>query len=177
VPGSTQLFEKYPNPIFIETGTYHGEGIEYALQAGFKNVRSVELSEPLYQMCVEKFKNSPNVNLYCGSSSEKLWEMIADVPEQITFWLDAHYSDSSTVKGSEFSPILRELEIIAKHPIKTHTILVDDVRDMGTVFFDFVTRDEVIKKIIAINPHYSITYENWTQGDKIFYNDILVAKV
>jgi len=46
------LFEKYPNPVFIETGTYHGEGIQYALQAGFKNVRSVELSEPLYQMSV-----------------------------------------------------------------------------------------------------------------------------
>jgi hypothetical protein len=72
---------------------------------------------------------------------------------------------------------MRELEIIAKHPIKTHTILVDDVRCMGTVYFDFVPRDEVIKKIIAINPNYSIHYENGEQGDNIFHDDIMIAKV
>lgn len=177
MPGSSEMFAKYPNPVFIETGTYHGEGIQAALQAGFKSIRSVELSDSLYHMCVEKFKNFPNVKLYYGSSPEKLWEMIADVSGPITFWLDAHYSDSSTAKGSELSPILKELEIIDRHPVKTHTILVDDVRDMGTVYFDFVTRDEVIKKIMAINPNYSITFENWMTGDRIYYNDILVAKV
>jgi hypothetical protein len=101
MPGSTQLFKKYPNGFFIETGTNHGEGILQAIQAGFKNIRSVELSDTLYQMCIEKFKNFPNVKLYFGNSTEKIWEMIADINEPITFWLDAHYSDSTTAKGPE----------------------------------------------------------------------------
>jgi hypothetical protein len=177
MPGSTQVFSKYPNSVFVETGTYHGEGILYALQAGFKNIRSVELFDKLYHMCLEKFKNFPNVKLYQGNSSEKLWEMIANINEPITFWLDAHYSDSSTAKGPEFSPIIKELEVIKRHPINTHTILIDDIRDMGTMHFDFVTREQVIEKLMEINPNYTISYENGLNGDMIFYNDILVAKI
>jgi len=177
MPGTSQIFSKYLNPVFIETGTYYGEGIVYALQVGFKNIRSVELSDKLFQICLDRFKNFPNVKLYHGNSSEKLWEMIADINESITFWLDAHYSDSSTAKGPEFSPIIKELDIIKRHPIKTHTILIDDIRYMGTMYFDFVTREQVIDKIMEINPHYTITYENSIFGDQIFYNDILVAKI
>lgn len=176
MPGSAQIFSKYPNPVFVETGTYYGEGIVYALQAGFKNIRSVELFDKLYSICLEKFNNIPNVKLYQGNSSEKLWEMIADINQPITFWLDAHYSDSSTAKGPEFSPIVKELDIIKRHPIKIHTILIDDIRDMGTMFFDFVTREQVIAKIMEINPEYTITYENGVHADRIFYNDILVAR-
>jgi len=175
--GTAQLFSKYLNPVFVETGTYYGAGVQQALLAGFKDIRSVELSENLYKMCLEWFKKIPNIRLYHGNSSEKLWQMIADINEPITFWLDAHYSDSSTAKGPEFSPIIKELDIIKRHPIKTHIILIDDIKDMGTMYFDFVTREQVIEKIMTINPDYTITYENGVHGDRIFYNDILVAKI
>ena len=172
------VFSKYLNNYFVETGTYQGLGVSLALEAGFKYIRSVELSDSLYMECLEKFKNYLNVKLYHGNSSEKLWEMISDIHEPITFWLDAHYSDSTTAKGPEFSAVMKELEIIKKHPIKSHTILIDDVRDMGTPYFDFVAKEHVIEKILEINPNYKISYENGSVSDNnILYNDVLVARV
>ena len=44
MPASVELFKKYPNPVFIETGTCHGIGVQMALDAGFKYVFSIELS-------------------------------------------------------------------------------------------------------------------------------------
>jgi hypothetical protein len=44
MPASVELFQRYLNPVLVETGTYLGEGIRHALAAGFASVRSVELS-------------------------------------------------------------------------------------------------------------------------------------
>lgn len=170
------VFSKYLNNYFVETGTHQGLGVSLALEAGFQNIRSIELSPDLYQLCVSKFQNYQNVKLFLGNSSEKLWEMIHDINEPITFWLDAHCGIARTM-GLGSSQVLNELEILKKHPIKSHTILIDDVRDMGGVHFDFVTKDQIISKIMEINPHYTISYENGSVDDnKIFYDDILVAK-
>lgn len=68
------------------------------------------------------------------------------------------------------SPILQELEAIKNHPIKNHTILIDDVRMFGTRDFDGVTLDQITDKLREINPNYSIFFEKGYQA-----NDILVA--
>ena len=170
------LFEKYKanKNVFVETGTYYGLGVSLAIAAGYKQVASVELSPALYKSAVRMFNDRPQVMLYYGTSENRLWEMIKDINEEIVFWLDAHFADG--IMGPEKSPILKELEIIDRHPIKTHVIMIDDVRDMGTEHFGFVTRDEVIQKITEINPSYKIVYEDGSVDEThIFPKDILVA--
>lgn len=172
MPSSLKLFKKFPNNVFVETGSFEGRGINWALKSGFDIIKSVELSHEYYEKCVNKFKDNKNVFLFEGSSDDLLWSMIKDIDTPITFWLDAHYSGVTKVKGNEKSPIIKELNIIKRHPINTHTILIDDVRDMGTYKFDWVTIAQVKNKLKQINPDYHI----W-QHDGVVKNDIIVAQL
>ena len=45
MPSKVENFKKYPNPVFVETGSLMGDGIQQALEAGFQKVISIELSE------------------------------------------------------------------------------------------------------------------------------------
>ena len=38
--GSAAVFSKYPNPVFIETGSHTGDGIQFAIDAGFQTIIS-----------------------------------------------------------------------------------------------------------------------------------------
>ena len=84
------LFEKYVNPIFVETGTYKGDSVQEALDVGFKKVYTIELDDGRYEKCVKRFANNPNVHLYHGDTLEILPKVLELVDERATFWLDAH---------------------------------------------------------------------------------------
>jgi hypothetical protein len=175
MPASVDLFKRHPNTVLVETGTYLGDGVKAALAAGFAIIRSVELSNDLFEKNAARFAAHTQVKIYHGSSEEQLWNMISDIREPITFWLDAHYSGGITVKGSEMSPILKEIAIIGRHPIKTHTILIDDRRQVGTADFDFVTEEQIHAVIRAINPAYRFSNETGSDAHAMFLNDIIVA--
>jgi len=104
--------------------------------------------------------------LHCGSSADLLWDIIKSIDEPITFWLDAHYVET---------PILQELVAIKSHHIKTHTILIDDVRLFGGNgdWGRNISIDTVIQYGLAINNQYNISYEPNFCGPK----DILVFKI
>ncbi len=169
---TTEVFAKYPNRYFIETGTYLGDGVANALSAGFPYVYSIELGEELHRNCCARFSETPNVKLFLGDSSVALPAVLAEIDAPATFWLDGHFSNGITVKGSTNTPLLGELEQIAQHPIKTHTLLIDDIREVGTPNFDNITLEMILEKIKAINPDYQISYE-----DGHCPNDVLVAIV
>jgi hypothetical protein len=159
-----RFFEKYPNSIFIETGSCIGDGIQLALYAGFKTIYSIELAPSLHQHCVDRYKDCHNVHLIFGDSKILLEELLKDIEEPVTFWLDAHASGGETV-GGPITALFKELEAIGKHSIKTHTILIDDIRCWGC-------NEQLIEILCNINPKYNITFE-----DGFIPNDILVAKV
>jgi hypothetical protein len=148
-----------------------------ALASGFAEIRSVELSKDLHAKAVKRYAGRGNVRLYCGTSEDQLAAMIADLREPATFWLDAHYSAGITAKGPENSPVIKELRIIGAHPIKTHTILIDDRRQVGTADFDFTTEEQIRSAILAINPAYVISYDTGSTDRPIFKDDIIVARV
>lgn len=164
-------FKKYPNNILVESGTYQGDGIQDALDAGFKNVISYEIAPQLFLQANNRFRNNPNVLIYM-KPSQTMFDEIKDINEPITFWLDGHYStgNSATTFYQVYCPLLLELDQIAKHHIKTHTILIDDVRYFGHPDFNYITKQEVIDKLLAINPNYQIRYENG-----VIENDVMVA--
>ncbi len=164
------FFNGFKNRHFVETGSYEGEGIDKALSAGFEEIHSIEISEEYYLQCKEKFKKSPNVHLFLGDSATVLEDVIREIVEPITFWLDGHFSGGGTGRGETNTPILGELEAIRRHPVKTHTILIDDVRLFGTSEFDEIPLQAILDKIYEINPRYRISFATGYQA-----RDILIA--
>ncbi|MEK6832818.1 MAG: hypothetical protein AABY32_02130 [Nanoarchaeota archaeon] len=115
---------KFPNDIFIETGSLVGKGIKNALKYGFKEIHSIEILKTNYDICVKLFKDDKRVNLYLGDSAETLPYVLKNIKNKVTFLLDAH--------GPCFKcPILKELKIILDHSnligVK-HTIIIDDAK-------------------------------------------------
>ncbi len=182
------VLSKYKNMYFVETGTYLGDTVNNALKIGFNNIYSIELSEDLYVQNIEKYQNNKNVSLFCGDSSKILFDVIKNINSKITFWLDAHYSGGNTVKGKKNCPIINELNLIKKHKLKNHIILIDDIRLFGknyllhedlvslseekknTCLFIDIEEDYIKEKIMQINKKYQFRYENGNKN-----NDILVA--
>lgn len=158
------LFLKYPNPIFIETGCMGGDGIQQALNEGFTSIYSIELLPEWYNHCVERYKDVSGVRMMPGDSAVVLEKLMKLIDQPVTFWLDAHIGTSST-------PLLTELDTIKKHHIKTHTILIDDLRSWKKKYHGFDTT-MLRAKLLEINPEYRIVFEDGYRPD-----DILVAVI
>ncbi len=165
-------FLLHSNRVFVESGTFNGDGIFYAILSGAKEIHSIDLSPKYYYHAKERFQNNDNINLYLGDSGKQLYDIIKNIDEPITFWLDAQFCGGDTAFNGKITPILDELEQIKQHHINTHTILIDDVRQFGTWYFDYITKEQLIEKIFEINPNYSISYT-----DGFVQDDILIAEV
>jgi hypothetical protein len=176
MPAEANFFKKWTKNYnyFVETGSYIGDGIQFALDAGYKNILSIEVVEEYYQKCVKRFGSCPNVRLFLGNSTDLLNEMVCHINDEITFWLDGHYfgTETNLPAGTKLSPIEIEIDMISKHPVKTHNILIDDVRLWETEYK--INKQNVIDKIKTINSNYIITFET---GHWSLPNDILVARV
>jgi hypothetical protein len=122
------VFKEFVNPVFVETGSYMGDGIQQALDAGFKRVISIELSDKYYEICRSRFSGDSRVSLVKGDSALVLFDAIKDVKERITFWLDGHHSCGDTALGVHWAPLIQELDAIKMHSRNDHTILIDDMR-------------------------------------------------
>lgn len=110
-----------------------------------------------------------------GDSSKDLWALIKDIDAPMTFWLDAHIFPPRP-DGGKNCPLIEELEQIKRHPIKTHTILIDDMHCCGSQAFDYLTQDDFIAKLLEINPNYHISFV--PRGDAGEYPvNVLVAQV
>lgn len=170
-----QGFFDFPNQIFVETGTYGGTGVQKALDAGFTEVRSIELDENNFRYSQQRFAHKANVKLFKGDSSLDLWNVIKDIDQPITFWLDAHVFPPRQ-DGGKNCPLLEELDQIKLHPIKNHTILIDDMHCSGTEAFDYLTIDDLKKKLLEINENYTISFV--PGGDEGEYpENVMVARI
>lgn len=123
--------------IFVETGTSSGAGVQRALDVGYDEVRSVELSDRWYRYSLDLYRDDSRVKLYCGRSEEYLAKMVQDVDRCVVV-LDAHPSGPQTAghddlmdKGidSEYHQdniLVKECEILVSVSGNRHMILVDD---------------------------------------------------
>lgn len=159
-------FGKYKKDhrIFIETGTYKGDGCRIADQAGFEIMHTID---PIF------YRDSPlpgNCKRWVGKSVDILPKILEEIKEPALFWLDGH---SQLLPGEEECyPLLDELKIIATHEIKTHTILIDDILILThpdvTGWPLFWITDELLK----INPKYAIE-----RLPNPINNNLLIAQV
>jgi hypothetical protein len=123
-----QLAGQFGVRTMIETGTYRGDTVAAAL-ANFDTIYSIELADELFTAACARFVNNTKVKLHHGNSSTELPKILTYVQQPALFWLDAHYSGGCTACGDLETPIVRELETIAAHPISGHVILIDDARE------------------------------------------------
>jgi hypothetical protein len=165
-----QLFKKYKgnHKLFFETGTHKGDGVQNALNMGFEEAVSIEILPEFYKRCVERFKDKikeNKVHLFLGDSNERMEEMLVLVKEPSLIFLDGHFSDGN--------PLWGELEILKNHPIKTHTIIVDDIPNY------FGDGKIVKEKLLEINPNYTLVYEDSLNSGtgKIHINHNLTAYI
>ena len=171
----TSILPKYINPVFIETGTYQGDGVETALALGFQKIISIELFEELFIPVKEKFINNDKVTILNGDSGIILGDVIKNINEKITFWLDGHiFPNQEIILGVKACPLIDELSHIANHSIKEHVIMIDDMSSLpkGGIYktTDF-SRKDIEKAISNINPNYQIYY--FDRGG----TDVLIASL
>lgn len=171
---SLQLFQRYKNDadIFIETGTFSGNGINNALMAGFKKIYSCDINFEYVKNANEKFKNQ-NVMIINKPSKEALQIFFNEINERCVIFLDGHFmpydendkkrgfGEDTIQDGLPPCPLLEELDIISNHHIKDHVILIDDFQCFGTWVFGEITIDQINEKIYTINQDYQpVIYGN-----------------
>lgn len=159
--------------IFVETGTYMGQTVELLKDLpDFSEINSIELNEELANLAKIKFADDEKVKIWQGDSIDVLQTIISKTNEPMTFWLDAHASGNIKGGRSGGSPVLDELKAIKASPIKTHTIMIDDVRLFGSAEWSYVKLEDALKLIEEINPNYKISFL-----DGQVKNDILCASI
>ena len=159
------LFQKYKKKFFIETGTHKGGSVVKALDVGYEKIMSVEPFDEDYNFCVERFKNNPEVRLFHGYSEDLFAKMMQEVDEPATIFLDAH--KNSWFEGGTL-PLSAEIEVLKNHPIKTHTIIVDDY-EHGAQGMKCVSN--VIIEIDKINSKYRFEAIRRANGISVAYLD------
>ncbi len=172
-----QGFHQFKKRIFVETGTYGGDGVQKALDARFEEIHSIDINPVCIQDTQRRFKDQNNIHLHIKDTSYQLWDVIEAIEEPVVFWLDAHngFPDPNAI-GVKNTPLMEELDQIKKHPIKNHTILIDDLHCCETLLFDFLTLDQIIAKVLEINTEYVITYVPGGNNGECL-NNILVAYI
>ena len=155
---------------FIETGTYRGDTVYIAKEAGFAEIWTCEIYEPLFNDAVKIFADDPTIHIIKEESPDFI-EMVlnhAVIDKPATFWLDAHASGPLGGGKSVGSPVLDELRRIRDNSTnREHTILIDDRRLFGNPEWGGVTEKEAMNILDQINPNYNIFYLDGVQEQDI----------
>jgi len=157
------------NDVFIETGSFEGDGIQAALDIGFKEIHSIELSDKYYNICKERFKNFPQVHLHLGDSGTMLGHILSKINTGVTFWLDGHYSSTDTACAENYcSPVQQELQFIKQYNHPKHVILIDDMKDFTDKSIQwnlsthkrcgYITKQDLEERLKEIHPNSKIYY-------------------
>ena len=164
-----RLFLKYKNnySTFIETGTYLGDGVQAALNAGFSKVISIELAPTHYRICKNRFIANSNVDILFGDSRLLLPDILKTHNENILFWLDAHCSGGETTGGGVEDTIEKELTALKDAKIKNFTLLLDDMNEELIDLYSIKCTELFDVKNIQVENGYQ------EHTGKIFDNSIL----
>lgn len=170
---TAELLKKYAvGKVFVETGTYFGQGVESAIvSCKFDKIYSVELDKDLADRSSEIFGDKAKI--ICGDSPEIIkWVATTFHPpkEVATFWLDAHASGPLPGGAYGNCPVVDELKMIRDFWDKNSTIMIDDCRLFGSNEWGGVTKEQALEVLKEINPDYTIEYV-----DGEISNDVLVA--
>lgn len=150
---------KGDNNIFIETGSYRGDGVQLAIDAGYEHIFTIDNDYENTRSCLSRFSEAlVRVDPLYGDSIDMLKGVLACAPFPATIWLDAHWQMlEGTESGANPFPLLDELAVIKKYGRNDNTILIDDMLIMQ---YDIVgySKKEIEAALLDINPAYKLTY-------------------
>ena len=128
-----ELKEKFNLKYFVETGTLFGEGVDHALSHGFDDVYSIEIDKELYDRAITKYAFNAGVNIFHGSSHEKIKDLLS-LDGNCLFWLDAHFPSADCNKKSYTdekdmeirAPLQIEIELLSQRKNKYKDVIIAD---------------------------------------------------
>jgi hypothetical protein len=131
-PNRNYLKETKATNVYFETGIYHGDSIQQAIDAGFTKIIGIDNDKECVDLCKKRFNNK--VQIHLADSATDLLDLIKDINEPVTFFLDAHWQMlESMPPGKNPFPLLDEIKQIKKHHLNPdHQIIIDD----WYIFFD-----------------------------------------
>lgn len=118
-----------PDCTWVETGTFLGETTRFL--AGFsKFVYSMEPYDELFRKARANCRSYANIEVLNGTSEALFPVVLKKIEDNVSFWLDGHYSSGSTFQGACDTPIREELEQIQINlpRLGKVAVLIDDVR-------------------------------------------------
>lgn len=128
MPINAQILADNLNPSFVETGTYLGEGVEAAIQAGFEHIWTVDLEDSGKWSNSNALTSHPGVVYGKGDSALFLADLVPQITTPVTFWLDAHPVGYFQLLQPDL-PLVKELLAISFRSRHAYDIvLIDDLR-------------------------------------------------
>lgn len=127
-------YPQYANiEVFVETGTNYGNTI-FSLFHHFRELHTIEIQESIYRKAAytAESNNIQNIQFYLGDSATVLPEILKKIFDPVIFFLDGHFSQGDTGRGSSDTPLLDELKNINDCHNKNSIIIIDDYRMFGT---------------------------------------------
>jgi hypothetical protein len=149
--GSGELLKKFKfGEVFIETGTYAGDGVTAAIKAGYRRIVSIELDDKMWAEARNRqFYPAPGdvvkIKLLWGPSQIMLnHPIIKDVVKgsSPTFMLDAHWCGEGTAGEPGHDPWIKELDCIYRimnDDSAPWVVMIDDVPPEGDRGLGFVS--------------------------------------
>ena len=131
------VIDKCKLECFCETGTLHGDAINFIKQFSFKTIISIEIVESLALKAADRFVEDLRVRIVNDDSSKALGAICSQYLNSNTlFWLDAHFpgadnhltSYDSEINFNTRVPLKAELEIIKQRADKfKDAVIIDDL--------------------------------------------------
>lgn len=129
-----ELFTTYKHgcDLWVETGTYKGDGVLAAIAAGYKSLVTFEISKKTSDGAVDRLSvmdlpDDISIKFEVASSkSEKFKSLVTGLEKSAVFWLDAHLMENRDFTLDRY-PLQEEIRIITGTRVP-HVIMMDDVR-------------------------------------------------
>jgi hypothetical protein len=126
-----KIFSKHGKrfPIFVETGTLHGETIR-KMEKHFDQLHTIEI-KPEYRDAASKAYKGDKIKFWLGDSALTMPTVVSELDNNTIFFLDGHWSCGDTGRGPKDCPLYEELTSINEEFKHEAIIIIDDVRLFG----------------------------------------------
>ena len=165
------LEEHMLHNVFIATGMGNEESAKVALSLGFSRIYIVESNRRSILRDKICFSRVREVHVSVRSVLDFLEELLPKIHQPTVFWLDTPEArDCSDLLAGL---ILEELDIISRHCIKEHVVLVSNMSAFARKegFYGIRTYD-IERALLDINPEYKLCFV-----DGVVPSDVLVASL